>query len=99
MRDYIDYMNNQPMTDGMEIRSFFEEDEMEMNIKESQAREFWRDLMGTLRYSTKESHGIMSVGLIADYMNISVEKANAFLRRCAEDDLRLTERQGGGWVV
>ena len=96
MRTYEDYMMCSPMTDGEEIRCFFEElDE----IKDSQAREFWRDLMGTLRFSTKGTHGIMGVGLIADHMNISVEKANVFLRRCAEDDLRLTERQGGGWVV
>ena len=71
------------------------------NISVGAAKEFWRDLMGILwgDANCKTTHGKMGVGLIADYMNMSVERAEAFLRRCADKDLRLTERQGGGWVV
>ena len=70
---------------------------METNITESAAREFWRDLMGTLRFSTKGTHGVMSAGLIADHMQIPVEKTNAFLWKCVE--LGITDRQGGAFVV
>lgn len=70
-------------------------------ITEEQAREFWRDLMGTLWHDpdTKATHGIMGVELIADYMNISIGKAVDFLRRCAHDDLKFTKRKGDGWIV
>lgn len=70
-----------------------------MKINEKQAREFWRDLMGTLWHDpeTKATHGIMGSGLIADHMNISVEKANAFMWKCVE--FGITDRQGGGFVV
>ena len=68
-------------------------------VTESQAREFWRDLMGTLWGDTdcKATHGIMSAALIADHMNISTEKANAFMWKCVE--LELSDRQGGAFVV
>lgn len=70
-----------------------------MTVTENQAKEFWRDLMGTLwgDASTKVTHGIMSVELIADHMSISTEKAEAFLWKCVE--LELTDRQGGAFVV
>jgi hypothetical protein len=73
---------------------------MEMeNITREMAKEFWRDLMGTLWKDPdcKTSHGIMSAGLVADHMRITTERANAFLLACAE--YGITERQGGGWVV
>ena len=68
-------------------------------ITETQAKEFWRDLMGTLwgDAKTKATHGIMSADLIADHMNISIEKAEAFLWKCV--DLGLSDRQGGAFVV
>lgn len=68
-------------------------------ITENQAKEFWRDLMGTLwgDPNTKVTHGIMGAGLIADHMNISTEKANAFMWKCV--DLGLSDRQGGAFVV
>ena len=68
-----------------------------MNITEKAAREFWRDLMGTLRFTTKGTHGIMSANLIADHMNISTERANEFLWKCVE--LGITDRQGGAFVI
>ena len=68
-------------------------------ITESQAREFWRDLMGTLWYDpdTKVTHGVMSAGLVADHMGIASETASAYLWKCVE--LGITERQGGSFVV
>lgn len=63
------------------------------------AKEFWRDLMGTIyRGNWKgQTSGVMSEALIADHMCISTEKAETFLRKCCE--LGLTERQGGMYVV
>ena len=68
-------------------------------ITEQQARAFWRDLMGTLwgDPDTKATHGIMSAELVADHMNISTEKANAFMWKTVE--IGLSDRQGGAFVV
>lgn len=68
-------------------------------MKKEQAQEFWRDLMGTLWGNPNRdfSSGIMSEELIADYMNMPVGKATEFLRACAK--FKITERQGGAWVV
>ena len=70
-----------------------------IKVTETQTREFWRDLMGTLwgDSNCKVTHGIMSADLIADHMNISTEKANAFMWKCVE--LGLSDRQGGAFVV
>ena len=71
---------------------------MYKKITKEMAREFYRDLCGTVYGdANKTCGGIMSVGLIADHMGISIERANAFLRACA--DYGITERQGGAWVV
>lgn len=63
------------------------------------AKEFWRDLMGMVyRGNWKgQTSGIMSAALIADYLCITPEKAEIFLRKCCE--LGLTERQSGCYVV
>lgn len=68
-------------------------------ITTSMAKEFWRDLMGTLwgEPDTKVTHGIMNEYLVASHMGITPEKAKAFLWKCVE--LRITERQGGAFVV
>ena len=68
-------------------------------ITPDKATAFWRDLMGTLWHDpdTKATHGIMSAELIADRMEITPDKANAFLYACME--IGITERQGGAWVV
>ena len=67
-------------------------------ITKEMAREFFRDLCGTVNGNAdKNGCGVMSVEMIAEYMQISVEKANAYLRVCAK--YGITERQGGGWVV
>ena len=66
-------------------------------IPEKRARAFWKDLMGTLGYDTKSTHGIMSTEMIAERMDIEEPRAEMFLRGCVE--YKITERQGGGWVV
>lgn len=67
-------------------------------ITEKMAREFYRDLCGTVYGdANKTAQGIMSAELIADHMKISVEKANEYLDACRR--YGITERQGGAWVV
>lgn len=68
-------------------------------ISKKQAISFWNDLKGTFHLSKESTSGIMSVDHIAEGMGISADDAERFLRRCTQDDLQLTERQGGGWVV
>lgn len=68
------------------------------NITEQMAKEFYRDLCGTVYGdSTKNSQGIMSIGLIADHMKISIEKANDFCNAMIK--YGVTERQNGMIVV
>lgn len=64
-------------------------------ITESKAQEFYRDLLGTI-HSTGNI-GIMSEHLIADHMEMSVERARDMLWACVK--YGITERQGGGFVV
>lgn len=68
-------------------------------VTENAAKEFWKDIMGMIyRGNWKgQTSGIMSATLIADYLCITPEKAETFLRKCCA--LGLTERQGGGYVV
>ena len=48
-------------------------------ITEAMAKEFYRDLCGTVYGDcNKNCGGIMSVGLIADHMKVTIEKANDF---------------------
>jgi hypothetical protein len=67
-------------------------------ITKEMAKEFYRDLCGTVYGDCNEnSQGIMSVEMIADHMGISIEHANDLLWACAR--YGITERQGGAWVV
>ena len=69
-----------------------------MNITKGQAKEFYRDLCGTVYGNAeKNSQGIMSIGLIADHMKISIEKANAFCNAMIK--YGITERANGMIVV
>lgn len=72
---------------------------METKITESMAREFWRDLMGSLWHNPdcKSTHGTMSAKLIGEYMGITEDEASAFLWACV--GYGLTDRQNGGFVV
>lgn len=68
-------------------------------IRETKARNFWADLMGTIYHDPahKGTSGIMSTGHIAELMHISEEKAENFLRSCLR--YNLTDRSCGCWVV
>ena len=67
-------------------------------ITKPQAEEFYRDLCGTVYgNANKNSQGVMSIGLIADHMEISIEKANAFCNAMVK--YGVTERQNGMVVV
>lgn len=69
-----------------------------MNITKSQAKEFYRDLCGTVYgNANKSSQGIMSVGLIADHMKISIEKASEFCNAMIR--YGITERSNGMIIV
>jgi len=82
----------------IEAKGQFEALDLSDAITEGAAREFYRDLCGTVYGDcNRTAQGIMSAELIADHMRISVWKANAFLDACRR--FGITERQGGGWVV
>lgn len=71
---------------------------MASKITKEMAKEFYRDLCGTVYGdANKTCGGIMSAGLIADHMRTSIEEVNRFMWACAE--YGITERQGGAWVV
>ena len=69
-----------------------------MEITKSNAKEFYRDLCGTVYgNANKNSCGVMSVALIADHMRISIEKANTYCNAMIK--YGITERQSGMIVV
>ena len=68
------------------------------SITKSQAKEFYRDLCGTVYgNANKTCQGIMSVGLIADHMRISIERANEFCNAIVK--YGITERSCGMIIV
>ena len=71
---------------------------MKPTITESKAKEFYRDLCGTVYgNANKNSQGVMSIGLIADHMKISNDKAEEFCNAMIK--YGVTERQNGMIVV
>ena len=67
-------------------------------ITKAQAKEFYRDLCGTVYGDANKScGGIMSEKLIAEHLKISEQQATEMLWACAR--YGITERQGGAWVV
>lgn len=69
-----------------------------MEITKGNAEEFYKNLCETVYGdSNKVCQGVMSIGLIADRMKISVEKANMFCNAMIK--YGITERQGGMIVV
>lgn len=69
-----------------------------MEITKEQARNFYRDLCGTVYGdSGKSSGGIMSIALIATHMRISNVEAEAFCDAMIEHGI--TERSYGMIVV
>lgn len=69
-----------------------------MNITKAQAKEFYRDLCGTVYgNANKTQGGIMPTCLIADHMRISMEKANAYCDAMVK--YGITERTNGMIIV
>lgn len=67
-------------------------------ITEKQAKEFYRDLCGTVYGDcNKTSQGVMSEKLIADHMKITVEESIDFCNAMIK--YGITERQSGMIVV
>lgn len=66
-----------------------------------QARNFWKDVMGTIYGDPNRTYntGTASTRFIADKMGMSYATISDYLYRCADKDVRLTERQGGCWVI
>lgn len=82
----------------MKAKEQFEALDLASVITEGAAREFYRDLCGTVYGdANKTAQGIMSAELIAEHMQMPVWKVNAFLDACR--NYGVTERQGGAWVV
>lgn len=70
----------------------------ESKITKSQAKEFYRDLCGTVYgNSNKNCCGIMPVSLVADHMKISFEKANQFCDAMIK--YGITERADGMIII
>lgn len=69
-----------------------------MQVTENQAKEFYRDLCGTVYGDSRKScEGTMSVEQIADVMGIEKERAEEFCQAMICHGI--TERQGGNYVV
>lgn len=64
-------------------------------ITEGQAKEFFRDVCGV--FHTSGSDAVVSYELIAERMNLTVERVINFCRACF--CYGITERQGGGVVI
>ena len=64
-------------------------------VSKSQAKNFFADVCGT--FHTGGNDLIMSAEDIAEAMGITVRQAKKYLRACANH--KITERQGGGWVI
>ena len=64
-------------------------------VSKSQAKNFFADVCGTV--GTNGNDLIVSAEFVAERMGISVRQAKKYLRACANH--RITERQGGGWVI
>lgn len=86
MTEYEECFYNIDKIDGVDCWGNIKAD-----ITEKQAEEFYRDLQGTAK------DGILSVEAIAEKMEISVSKANAYCQ--AMFKYGITEKQGGGVVV
>jgi len=64
-------------------------------VSKSQAKAFFADVCGT--FHTKGSDATVSAKTVAIGMGITERKAKKYLGACANH--RITERQGGGWVI
>ena len=64
-------------------------------VSKRQAENFFADVCGT--FHTNGSDATVSAKTVATRMGITERKAKKFLGACAKH--RITERQGGGWVI
>ena len=64
-------------------------------VSKRQAEAFYADVLGT--FGTNGNDRSVSAETIATRMGISKRKANRYLWACARH--KITERQGGGWVI
>ena len=64
-------------------------------VSKSQAKNFFADVCET--FHTKGSDATVSAKTVATRMGITERKAKKYLGACAKH--RITERQGGGWVI
>lgn len=64
-------------------------------VSKSQAENFFADVCGTV--GTNGNDLIVSADFVAECMGISAREAKKYLRACANH--KITERQGGGWVI
>lgn len=64
-------------------------------VSKSQAEAFYADVLGT--FETNGNDRSVSAETIATRMGITERKAKKYLGACAKH--RITERQGGGWVI
>lgn len=71
MKRYEDYMYCSPMTDGEEMRAFFD-DEPE-KITAEKAREFWRELRVSFGYDPdgNDTHGVVTAKHVAEKLGIT----------------------------
>lgn len=66
------------------------------NITKGMADSFYRDCVGTLNKG-REPYASYDLDYIAERMGISEDRASDLLWACA--DYKITERQGGSWVI
>ena len=67
-------------------------------ITESQAKEFYRDLCGTVYgNSNKNCQGVMNIPMIAQHMNIDIDEAEELCNAMIK--FGITEKQSGMIVV
>lgn len=97
-------MNSAALRNATGLMNLIEEVD-DMTITETQARNFWADLQGTLfpdnpDFEGKHNHGwILSTETIAERMQMDPETTEMFLRRCLANDVNLSDRASGCWVV
>lgn len=94
-------MNSAALRNATGLMNLIEEVD-DMTITETQARNFWADLQGTLfpdnpDLKGKCSHGIMSTEHIAKHMQMDPETTENYLRACLKANL--SDRSCGCWVV
>lgn len=58
MTDYIDYMSSSPMTDGEEIRAFFDEQAEEQRMTNKEAAEILKTKLNIAYFSSEDNEAL-----------------------------------------